>query len=815
VALKVLRGVSDPAQEERLRREARGLARQQHPNIVQVLGLGHDHGRTWIAMELVAGVTLAQWSATHPCGAPARTKTAVGHLRAVAEALAAAHAAGLVHRDVKPANVLVRDDGVVKLADFGLVRLDSAAITEDFGDAIGVSGSPHASAVMSRSGAVVGTPRYMSPEQHEGRLADARSDQFGFAVSAWEVLCGAPPFSGRVPLQILEAIESGRIDEGPGSRQVPAALRAVLRRGMAARPEQRFASMDALLSAWSRAVKPRGVARWLAGLTVAAAAIVAMPGTTNDGVAPCDGRAALDAFAEVYDAERQATVAAALAEHGAAWSVQTRTRLDEAVPSYGRRWAEAEIAACVAAREGDQAQARAYDRIAACREHAVHTTAALLARLEVPTDALAENVLDAFADLPDPRACGERDDDSSSPQAGSLRRMMAQAEADWLAGRPAEAALAARRVVDRAREAGLDRLRSEALFVLGRVSADLGDPSALVWFQEAHTLAMAHDDAALAIGPAVSAAVQFADGGEPARAREWLRHATVAASRMAPSARSEAELARVECMILDEEGRLDLALQRCEAALTVLQQSDEPVGRLLGKIRRRIENIYQALGRYDDALALATELRDEAEAALGPSHPTTAGLTMNLGTAAKATGDLALAEASFRRAEAAFVAAYGDTHRWVVSARLNLATVRTADHDHLGAEAVLEEALAATAGRRDAATARVLHNLAETRRLLGELEDALALLERVRVIEDAKLPAGHLQTAFTHHTRGNVLMDLGRIDEAERELLAAQDLWHRSGRTEHADLELSLARLQTLREADAGGAAGAPPRAPE
>jgi tetratricopeptide (TPR) repeat protein len=811
VALKVLRGAADPAQQERLRREARGLARHQHPGIVQVLGLGHDHGRTWIAMELVPGVTLAKWSAMHPPGEPGRLELALDHLRAVGEALAAAHAVGLVHRDVKPANVLVREDGTVKLADFGLVRVGPVAITEDVAAAArDLVAADAGTDALSRAGAIVGTPRYMSPEQHTGGPVDARSDQFSFAVTAWEVLTGTPPFSGRTLPQIFGAIEAGRIQEG-ARRSMPAALRPVLRRALSIRPERRFASMDALLRAWSRAVKPRGLAPWIAGFAAAGAVMAAIPMTGVGAMAACDGRAARQAFAERFDAERRQTIARALAERGAAWSAQTEAGLAEAMTEYGERWSRAEAEACALAEAGDAAKVRAHDRLIACRGDAVETTDALLARLESPSQSLAAGVLEAMAELPDPRACGERDEESRSPQAAALRTSLARAEADRIAGRQADAALAARRVADQAGAAGLDRLRSEALYVVGRASAELSEPSTLTVLDEAYTLAMAHDDAALAFGPAIAAVAWLCVRDDPMRAREWQRHATVAASRSSGAPLMDVELARAECMVLQEEGKLAEALTRCEEALEVLDHGEEFLPSLRARIRRQIESLLQQLGRGEEALALAVELRDDAEARLGPDHPTTVGLTMNVGAAAKSAGDLTLAEASFRRAEAGFVAAYGGTHRWVVSARLNLAGVRYADHDYAGSEAVLQEALEATAGREDSATARVLHNLAETRRKLGRPEEALDLLERVRRIEDTELPAGHLQIATTHHTRGNVYLDLGRLDEAERELHTAQTLWDRSGRTEHVQLEESLARLERLRREAEG--VGAPPRA--
>jgi len=226
VAIKVVRGDRDDAAERaRLAREARHLARLSHPHVCHVYDVGEDAADVWVAMELVDGVSLRAWAAGRAPG------ELIAALTAAARGLAAAHAAGLVHRDVKPENVLVARDGRVVVTDFGLARVEDGAVTS-----------------RSAPGVVSGTPAYLAPEQLTAASVDARVDQFAWAVMAWELLAGERPFPVE-PAARLAAIRAGVA----APRALPSGLIAPLTRALASAPRDRFASMDALLAA----IEPR------------------------------------------------------------------------------------------------------------------------------------------------------------------------------------------------------------------------------------------------------------------------------------------------------------------------------------------------------------------------------------------------------------------------------------------------------------------------------------------------------------------------------------------------------------------------------
>ena len=181
VALKVLRVIGPQSAHDRMFREAQALARVTHPHVVTVYDVGSAGPDVFVAMELIRGVTLAEWLAGSHSVAEI-----LAVCRDAGEGLAAAHAAGLVHRDFKPSNVMVGDDGRVRVLDFGLARPSGTPLVTT---APTTTPDPLAEAI-TRQGAVVGTPRYMAPEQQRGEAADARSDQYSFCVVLVEALTG-------------------------------------------------------------------------------------------------------------------------------------------------------------------------------------------------------------------------------------------------------------------------------------------------------------------------------------------------------------------------------------------------------------------------------------------------------------------------------------------------------------------------------------------------------------------------------------------------------------------------------------------------
>ncbi|MCA9686176.1 MAG: protein kinase, partial [Myxococcales bacterium] len=242
----------------RLVREARGLARLSHPNVVSIFDIGSHAGSLYIAMEYVPGQTLRKWLKAEP--KPAWTETLAVLLQA-GRGLAAIHAASLVHRDFKPDNVIVGSDGCVRVLDFGLVRVatpafDMVNLVESTtllgrrpGSGDRLARAPTMAEKLTRTGAIIGTPAYMALEQLAGDEVDALTDQFGFCVAAYEALFGKRPFVGQSLEELVAKMTGGELEAPAEDCPVPAGVHAALVRGLNVTPEGRWPDMSALIDA--------------------------------------------------------------------------------------------------------------------------------------------------------------------------------------------------------------------------------------------------------------------------------------------------------------------------------------------------------------------------------------------------------------------------------------------------------------------------------------------------------------------------------------------------------------------------------------
>ncbi len=273
IALKLLApGRRGGDAEARLMREAQAMARLSHPNVLTIYDVGTFDGGVFIAMELVHGGTLARWMKS-----PRPWREVIDVLARAGRGLEAAHRAGLVHRDFKPENVLVGDDGRVHVTDFGVARLmsdPSGASSESAPSKRGAPPEAAADAPLTRTGMLLGTPAYMAPEQMNGEPSDVRADVFSFCVACWEALHHERPFAGPDLAALKSAIAAHRLSP-PSSSSIPARVRRVLARGLHPSPNDRFPTMAALLSALAAAARPRRAPLIAASLALVAVAAVA------------------------------------------------------------------------------------------------------------------------------------------------------------------------------------------------------------------------------------------------------------------------------------------------------------------------------------------------------------------------------------------------------------------------------------------------------------------------------------------------------------------------------------------------------------
>jgi tetratricopeptide (TPR) repeat protein len=368
VAVKLLRldALLDGDGQARLRREAQAMARLNHPNVVRIYELGSDGDLLFCAMELVDGETLRQWLTT-----PRSWRDTLRVLLTAGRGVAAVHAAGLIHRDVKPDNVMIARDGRIVVTDFGLAKLaglgsemslppaGSLAVGSDVG-ASGTTGE------LTRVGTIVGTPFYMPLEQIDGLDVDALSDQFSFCVTSYEALFGARPFTGTTLPDVAAAICRG---PAPAARRgVPRALLRCIVRGLAAEKEDRWPSMGALLAAMERAAaSPRRRRRRM----VAVAAAVGVVAASAWAISRQDGEARMSEAAErrmerAWGPARIQALRAAAARAGDATSVELGESMARALDRYRDAWVAMRIDAWTATHVRDDQSERLLDQRMLC-----------------------------------------------------------------------------------------------------------------------------------------------------------------------------------------------------------------------------------------------------------------------------------------------------------------------------------------------------------------------------------------------------------------------------------------------------------------
>ena len=358
VAIKVLRPSGRAADAAtRLVREAQALAKLAHPNVVAVYEVGEAGERVFLAMQFVEGTTLGE----HLTRTRPRWTEVVRLYLAAGRGLAAAHAAGLIHRDVKPSNVLIDRHGHVAVTDFGVARAADDASLEPSapswaGPSLSGTGKSALSTDVTQAGAVIGTPAFMAPEQHAGRRATAASDQFGFCVSLWQGLFGVhpyvPPGHGEVtsPFEYMALVGEGPLIAPPAGHKVPRVIVRALSRGLAREPAARWPSMEELLAVLEPRTPYRAVVISLAAVATlgAGAAVWFAIGADRRDAGPSCRHQAGERVATAWGGPERGAIAAAFTATGRSFATGTAATTSAALDRYAAQFTTLATDACAA-----------------------------------------------------------------------------------------------------------------------------------------------------------------------------------------------------------------------------------------------------------------------------------------------------------------------------------------------------------------------------------------------------------------------------------------------------------------------------------
>jgi len=409
VALKLLhpRTTSSSGEyQRRLLREAQAMAKLSHPNVVTVHDVELVDNRVVVAMEYVRDGSLDQWLKGGDGNGRRPWREVLDMFVEAGKGLAAAHAGGLIHRDFKPSNVLVGKNGRPRVTDFGLARPegDTDVSSED------ATGSPALQTPMTQTGAIMGTPAYMAPEQHVGGQADARADQFSFCVSLYEGLYGERPFAGGTAAQVVQAIERGDVRDEPKDTQVPRWLRQVLLRGVRAARQERYASMDELLAELSRdrtSRVGRGVALF-AGLGVLIFAVNAATQPTS-AKAPDVCAAAADGLTAVWGDAQRADVRKKLEGTAVTYARDVANSIVPRIDAFASQWATMRTDSCRATKERAEQSDNMMDRRAMCLDARLQSLASFVAVLTTkPSKAVVDKAIGMARGLPQLAECADK-----------------------------------------------------------------------------------------------------------------------------------------------------------------------------------------------------------------------------------------------------------------------------------------------------------------------------------------------------------------------------------------------------------------------
>jgi tetratricopeptide (TPR) repeat protein len=807
VALKLLRsdwneGPGAAEVRSRLWREAQALARLSHPHVVAVHDVGMHGDRLFIAMDFVEGTTLSRWLRAEP----RRWTQVLECFVQAGHGLAAAHAGGLVHRDFKPDNVLVGQDGRVRVTDFGLARLGQPPSPPQEGLAPDSPGP--ASQAMTQQGTLMGTPAYMAPEQLDGQASDARSDQFSFCVALYEGLFGERPFSGGSPAALARAIREGG-PALPNDSRVPARVRRALLQGLSADPARRHPSMDALLAALTH--RPLWE-RWrLVAACVGLAALVgAGAGFWGRPATRCTGFE--QQLAGIWDEGRKAQLEAAFRGSGLPLAGQAWTSTSRGLEAYAASLLAMEKDSCEATHVRGEQSERLLDLRSSCLDRKRGSLRAAVDLMLQGDKAVLERAPESAHALPDLLVCADRTalanvaplpaDPAVRQRLSELQATLAEATALYEAGQNTRALERVKEALVGLRTAGYRPYEAAALHLLGSVEKSFGRfTEAGEAFQQAHLAALAgRDDEML-----VHALMKMVDSELQGQARLPEAERSVQLAQAALERLGEKDSPGTAAEVYLFRGHLHYRKGEHEQALADLRHSLALWEKALGPEHPRLSEpltglgfVLNGQGHYEEALAYYQRALRLHQQAYGPEHPVCVIHTNNVATALRLQGKVEEAVARYREAQALSERALGPAHPTTNMVRVNLGDALLRQGKAQGALAEYAKALpglTAVHGRSHQRVTAVLTSIGNAHADLGEAAQAEKAYAEVMALQQQSLGPEHPDLALTYNNLATVMMDTHRYAEARRLLLLAKGLWEKALGPEHPKVASAVQNL--------------------
>jgi tetratricopeptide (TPR) repeat protein/predicted Ser/Thr protein kinase len=771
--------------KNRLLREAQTMAKLSHPNVVPVFDVGSLTDDVYVAMEFIDGCDLREWceAAERDCAEILERFIAAG------AGLAAAHDAGLVHRDFKPENVLVGDDGRVRVIDFGiargstteqlpprLTRTDADALIERL-----TMDRKLSTSLDSGGGVLAGTPAYMAPEQFLGGGTDARTDQFAFCVALWEALAGDRPFPGKNIADLSAAVLDNERREMPADAGVPVRVTRALERGLAIEPDERFPEMRDLIAALEPPL-PRASRRLLVGgASLAAAAVTAalVFGLTGGAKAvdPCTDVGG-DAAA-IWTSERRDAAAAALTASGDPSAATSWSRVAENLDRYAADWSAARRDVCEASRVRNEQSAEVAEKRIACLSERLAELRSLVGLLENANAAMVENAVESAAGLSRIEDCGNITRLAGLPDIPeALVSELAALKTFERAAQLEHGLAAARKALARSRELRSSAGEARSLYWLARLQDRAGQSNEAVdtYFEavrvsddvgDSRTEAAAWIEIVRAVGARLH---------RYSEADRWAGFARLAVRQDGSDIALEAELHNNLGWVRRAQGRNPEAFAEFRQAIRLHEKafgaaSVEALGAKAGAAA-----VLRDLERLDEAIEMQLEVLENRKRIYGDDHVVMTWAHASLATSLSEIGRYDEARAHFDRALELKRHHYGDRHPNVATSLANKGELLERVGDFEAAAGLYQESIdihRERYGRRSPRVYATLEDLARIARKLGDMPLALRRQrEAVRGLRelgaDARPRLGSALTAMCDLSRraGDATAASAACDEA-------------------------------------------------
>lgn len=778
VAVKLLqvRHTSETA-HQLLRREARAIAKLNHPNVVSVYDVGTFKDELYIAMELVRGASLREWMRRKP--RPWREVVPV--FVQAGRGLAAAHEVGIVHRDFKPGNAILGDDGRVRVLDFGLARVFEEVDTDD--EDLPSSDPGLLSETMTQTRGVAGTPAYMSPEQFSGATPDARSDVFSFCVSLYEGLAGHRPFAGESVRELQTKVAAGDVLPFPDGVAVPGWLRALINRGLSVDPKDRFASMGELLNELDSDRKRSLVVPGLVVAAVVGAAAVALllgGPKASEQVQLCT--AGHDRVSKVWNGGQEAKIRTAFRATKLNFADKASGEAIDRLGEYARRLSQTYDTSCHQTHLEGTVSSEMLDKRTWCLDGHVNALGTVVDLLGA--EANRSSVVRAtrlISRLPNVSECSDlsrlsgeaRPTAKQAPALVGVRERFARAQGLVWSIQHEKALVQLKKLAKESENIGYKPMEAEVYLAMGRAYTGLNKfaDARTALFRSVSLASTAGLDHTVTRGYLTWAEVAAKQNKlSPELLKTIVHVATAAAKRSGFSHRDQVLLFGVRSLMARKAVKLEeaIALARKGELIARVQRDDVSLTTML-HIELTLAAAILAAGKFDKAVIQLERLIPIARQVLGNRHPTTGALYRNLAISYYRHGETGKSREANERAHAIFTDAFGAAHPSTLGTMEWGANLAQDENRHSDAVSMLRRVVALRIKANGSAHEDVavgLGNLSNALRGAKRFDEALVEMLKAIAIIDKLGGEKHRRHSDLLLNLGSVYQDLKRYDDA-------------------------------------------------